>query len=195
MKLKRGDRRSDGAVFWQYREGKESWLSQDVFDKRSRLLSDKNRALYSERRREILHSLRSKLNLNGGAYSSWNCMKRRILEKSFPAYKSYGGRGLDMDPRWMSYGEFLKDMGNRPSKNHSIDRIDNNAGYWPSNCRWASRKQQAMNRRNTVFTEEMIVGVARLEAFGMPQTMIAEMYKTTQSCVSYALKQYKLKNP
>jgi len=78
-------------------------------------------------------------------------MKDRCLNKSAPAYAAYGGRGIRVCKRWQkSFQAFLKDVGRRPSTNHSLDRINNNTkrGYCPSNVRWATKRQQARNRRS-----------------------------------------------
>lgn len=87
-------------------------------------------------------------------HRAWESMKRRCNNKNDTGYKNYGGRGIAVCNRWMeSFENFYEDMGEIPSKNHSIDRIDNNGDYEPGNCRWATRKQQCRNKRNNVFYE------------------------------------------
>lgn len=76
-------------------------------------------------------------------------MKNRCYNENTYKYPDYGGRGIIVCKRWVdSFANFIADMGKRPSKKHSLDRINVNGNYTPSNCRWATPKQQARNKRN-----------------------------------------------
>ena len=81
-------------------------------------------------------------------YTSWLGMKDRCYRKTNKAFPGYGGRGITVCARWLnSFPNFLADMGRKPSPSHSIDRIENDKGYEPGNCRWATRKEQSNNQR------------------------------------------------
>lgn len=92
-----------------------------------------------------------KLTQNGYAktrtYKSWSSMVRRCTVKASNRWHIYGGRGIIVCKRWLDFSNFLKDMGERPV-NTSLDRINVNGDYCKKNCRWATRKEQARNRRN-----------------------------------------------
>lgn len=74
-------------------------------------------------------------------------MQRRCNNPGDAYYADYGGRGITVCARWGNFEAFLKDMGERPT-GHTLDRIDVDKGYSPNNCRWATPKDQARNRRN-----------------------------------------------
>lgn len=81
-------------------------------------------------------------------YRTWSGIKDRCLNPNNHTFRYYGGRGIFVCERWkLSYLNFLDDMGRRPSGRHSIDRINNDDGYYKENCRWATKSEQAFNRR------------------------------------------------
>ncbi len=81
-------------------------------------------------------------------YNAWNNMLRRCNRENHPEYHLYGGRGIKVCERWTAFGNFLIDVGVRPSPRHSIHRIDNNLGYTPDNVKWATPSEQQNGRNN-----------------------------------------------
>lgn len=87
-------------------------------------------------------------------YSIYHGMISRCYNTNVKAYINYGGRGIKVCDRWLeSFENFYEDVGERPTPKHSLDRIDNNGIYEPSNCRWVTQKEQSGNTRQNVWYE------------------------------------------
>jgi hypothetical protein len=108
-------------------------------------------------------------------YQTWEQIKRKCHSPTHERYKDYGGRGITVCKRWReSFECFIADMGQRP-KGMSIERKDNNAGYCPENCCWATRTQQARNQRsNRIVTLRGVTGCFAFicEHFGLNQNTV-----------------------
>lgn len=89
---------------------------------------------------------------NTSTYRTWTNMIERCTNPKATGYKNYGGRGITVCEEWFDFTNFLKDMGEKPN-GYSIDRKDNNRGYFKENCIWSSSKDQANNRRNNIFLQ------------------------------------------
>lgn len=79
----------------------------------------------------------------------WAMMRSRCENPTVKSYPSYGGRGIKVCERWQKFENFYADMGDRPSPQHSLERVDNDGDYSPENCIWATREVQVKNKRNT----------------------------------------------
>lgn len=123
-------------------------------------------------------------------YHSWAMMKTRCNNPGAINYKYYGGRGITVCDRWDKFINFLEDMGERP-ENLTLDRIDNNGGYSPDNCRWATKVQQQRDNRSggklNVGEEWLIIKLLRewyqphIRARSM--AAISRMFNITRSSV------------
>ena len=92
-----------------------------------------------------------RLRTHGGTdtfeFRAWTAMRKRCTYPKHPKYHLYGGRGITVYAKWASFAAFLEDMGRCPFPNGSIERLDNNSGYDPTNCVWLPKNEQSKNRR------------------------------------------------
>jgi len=86
---------------------------------------------------------------NTRIYEIWESMKQRCLNEKHPSFNRYGGRGITICDEWLDFENFYNDMIESYSKELTIDRIDNNKGYYKENCRWATKTEQSINRNAT----------------------------------------------
>lgn len=97
-------------------------------------------------------------------YKAWISMIRRCYRVKDSNYRNYGARGITVCQQWFDFRNFIKDMGPKPSPNHSLDRKLNDRGYYPDNCKWSTRGEQQRNQRRTNYVEYegQIVSLAHL---------------------------------
>lgn len=109
-------------------------------------------------------------------YRIWAAMITRCTNKNTHAFPRYGGRGISVCDRWQhDFQNFLDDMGLRPSTKYSIDRIDNDLGYEPSNCRWATATEQARNKRDTHWITAFNERKALIDWIEDPRCIVSRM--------------------
>ncbi len=124
-------------------------------------------------------------------YTAWQNMKARCSNSNLPSYPRYGGRGISVCDRWKkSFGDFLTDLGPAESKTHSLDRIDNDGNYEPSNCRWVLPLTNGRNRESTKLTRDLADEIRAAYAAGKYQMKkeLAAHYGISTSLLNNVLK-------
>ncbi len=111
--------------------------------------------------KEGLSNLRhgyAKSNKISSEYNSWYGMIQRCNNIKHSSYHNYGGKGITVCKEWLKFENFIKDMGDKPGKDYSIDRIENNLGYYKENCKWSNRKEQNNNQKSNKKVINIITG-------------------------------------
>jgi hypothetical protein len=125
------------------------------------------------------------LNVSGNTpeWTSWQAMRRRVLDPKRKEFPYYGGRGITIDQLWDSFDVFLSEMGPRPTLKHTLDRIDNDGPYCKANCRWATRAEQQYNTRQTKLKASDIPEVKARLASGESSSSIGLAFQIAPSTV------------
>jgi len=133
------------------------------------------------------------------AYWSWHGMVSRCYKQSSNRFNRYGGRGINMCERWrVSFWSFLEDMGERPGKDYTIERVNNDGNYEPSNCIWLIKHKQSSNRSSCVrltFKKQTKNISDWASTIGIPMYVLWSRVKAGWSIKNCITKPYKPYNP
>ncbi len=131
-------------------------------------------------------------------YNIWCGIKKRTECPDYVHYSRYGGRGIGLCKEWSeSFTQFAEDMGPRPTKKHTVDRINNSLGYSKDNCRWATYKEQARNRRSNVrleFNGETLTIAEWAERFHINDQILAKRIRTgwsIEKAITFPVREHK----
>jgi hypothetical protein len=134
--------------------GNEKWVSWSCISGGETAGCGCQRA--AENIRRVTHGL-TRNGKSTGLIKTYRMMKVRCYNENHIHYKDYGGRGITVCERWLDkkqgFFNFMADMGDKPTPNHTLDRIENDKGYGPDNCRWATQEEQCNNTRVNVWIE------------------------------------------
>lgn len=119
-------------------------------------------------------------------YRAWQQMRSRCYDSNRHDYGRYGGRGIKVCTEWcVSFTAFLRDMGRKPTHEHTLDRIDNNGDYNKENCRWATYKEQGRNTSRCKLNIEYAKAIRKLYAAGhYTQSQLARMFGVRPSTIN-----------
>jgi hypothetical protein len=118
-------------------------------------------------------------------YFVWHGMMNRCYMPTHMSFSNYGGRGIKVCKRWHKFENFLADMGDRPAPKLMLERIDNESGYSPTNCKWATRKEQAANKRSHGWNKLTATDARAIRADPRRYWRIAEDYNVTRSMIGH----------
>lgn len=169
-----------------FQKGKTCWVcqcecgSQKVI-RGNNLRTGTSRNCGCVRRKKITerctkHGMATKAN-RSFEYGVWAGMLTRCKNPENPLYRNWAGKGVKVCQEWQSFENFHRDMGNSPSKKHSLDRINSNGDYCPENCRWADRTTQNNNRRDNIRVswQGRTWTITELATFvGVPRKLLAQ---------------------
>lgn len=118
-------------------------------------------------------------------YHTWIGILRRCYDSKFFGYEFYGAKGITVCERWTKdFHAFVEDMGDKPSTEYSIDRIDGTKGYCPENCRWATKAEQGQNTKATVLDANIVMEIRDRISIGEKQTDIAKHFNCSASVIN-----------
>lgn len=123
-------------------------------------------------------------------YKIWAGMKARCQNPKDTRYFKYGARGITVCERWQKFAAFEDDMLATYRPELTLDRINNDLGYCPENCRWATYKEQMQNKRTTKLRDEVLPEIDRLRASGKVLKEIGSIFEVTEQGVRQALRRY-----
>lgn len=158
----------------------------------------------SSKRNNLIHGHLCGSREQSAEYRAWSYMKNRCYNPNVNDYEIYGGKGIVVCDRWLeSFSNFLEDMGERPTPNHSVDRIDGNGNYEPSNCRWSDQSTQGFNQKKSVLNKTGYVGVnyhrggkwvARIgkRSEGIPRQVLGRSYHIADAIIPRIEKEIEL---